>query len=91
MDWYCRNPLIVPIYGPYGMDNCIMVSIEVMNEDYEQHNLFFLVPSVRSCRSTVGIMVFWPRKYLLMNDEEVVIMKDQCHVIVYGVNNFLKK
>jgi len=73
------------------MDNCIMVLIEVMNEDYEQHKLFFLVPSVRSCRSTVGIMVFWPRKYLLMNDEEVVIMKDQCHVIVYGVNNFLKK
>ncbi len=73
------------------MDNCIMVLIEVMNEDCEQQKLFCLVPSVRYCKSIVGIMVFWPRKYLLMNDEEVVTMKDQCHVIVYGVNNFWKK
>jgi hypothetical protein len=26
-----------------------------------------------------------------MNDEEVVTMRDQRHMIVYGVNNLLKK
>jgi hypothetical protein len=26
-----------------------------------------------------------------MNDEEVATMRDQCHVIVYGVNNLLKR
>jgi hypothetical protein len=39
----------------------------------------------------VGIKVFWPYKYLSMNDEEVVMVRDQCHVIVDGVNNLLKK
>jgi hypothetical protein len=32
----CRDLLVVPIYGPYGVDNCIVVLIEVMNEDCEQ-------------------------------------------------------
>ncbi len=41
--------------------------------------------------SVVGIKVFWPCKYLSMNDEEVATMRDQCHVIVYGVNNLLKR
>jgi hypothetical protein len=31
----CKDPSIVHIYGPYGMENCIMVLIEAMNEDYE--------------------------------------------------------
>ncbi len=39
----------------------------------------------------VRIMVFWPCKYLSMNDEEVAKVRDQCHVIVDGVNNLLKK
>jgi hypothetical protein len=39
----------------------------------------------------VGIEAFWPYKYMLMNDEEVVMVKDQCHMIVDGVNNLLKK
>jgi hypothetical protein len=39
----------------------------------------------------VGIEVFWPCKYLLMNDEEVVIMRNQCHIIMDGVNNLSKK
>jgi hypothetical protein len=38
----------------------------------------------------MGIEVFWPCKYLLMNDEEVAMAKDQCQVIVDGVNNLLK-
>jgi len=39
----------------------------------------------------MGIKVFWPCKYLLMNDEEVVMARDQCHVIMDGVNNLSKK
>jgi hypothetical protein len=39
----------------------------------------------------VVVEVFWPCKYLSMNDEKVVMVKDQCHMIVDGVNNFLKK
>jgi hypothetical protein len=39
----------------------------------------------------MGIKVFWPYKYLSMNDEEVAMAKDQCHMIVDGVNNFSKK
>ncbi len=39
----------------------------------------------------VIIMVFWPCKYFSMNDEEVAKVRDQCHMIVNGVNNLLKK
>jgi hypothetical protein len=80
----CKNPLVVLIYGPCGMENCIVVLIEVMNEDCEQWKLFCLVPSVRYYGSTIGVEVFWPCKYLSMNDEEVMTMKDQCHMIVDG-------
>ncbi len=41
--------------------------------------------------SAVRIKVFWPCKHLLMNDEELAMTRDQCHVIVDGVNNLLKK
>jgi hypothetical protein len=49
----CRDLLIVPIYGPCGVENCIVVLIEAMNEDCEQWKLFFLVPSARYYRSIV--------------------------------------
>jgi hypothetical protein len=62
-----------------------------VNEDCEQRKLFCPVPNVRYYGSTMGIEVFLPYKYLSMNDEEVTMVKDQCHVIVDGVNNFLKK
>ncbi len=39
----------------------------------------------------MGIKVFWPCKYLSVNDEEVVMARDQCQVIMDGVNNFSKK
>lgn len=87
----CRDLLVVPIYGPYGVDNCIVVLIEVMNEDREQIKLFRPIPSVRYFKSMVGIEVFWPCKYLLMNDEEVVRMRNQCHIIMDGVNNLSNK
>jgi hypothetical protein len=32
----CRVPSVVPIYGPSGMEDCIVVVIEVVNEDCEQ-------------------------------------------------------
>jgi len=80
----CRGLLVVPIYGPCGMENYIVVLIEVVNEDSEQWKLFCLVPSVTYCRSTVGIEAFWPCKYMSMNDEEVAMVREQCHVIVYG-------
>jgi hypothetical protein len=32
----------------------------------------------------VGVEVFWPCKYLSMNDEEVATVRDQCHMIVDG-------
>jgi hypothetical protein len=31
----CRDPLVVFVYGPYVMENCKVVLIEVANEDYE--------------------------------------------------------
>ncbi len=42
-------------------------------------------------KSTMGIKVSWPCKYLSMNDKEVAIVRDQCHVIVDGVNKLSKK
>ncbi len=39
----------------------------------------------------MGIKVFWPCKYQSVNDEKVVMARDQCQVIVDGVNNFSKK
>jgi hypothetical protein len=55
----CRDLSIVPIYGPCGMENCIMVLIKFVNEECEQWKLFCLVPSARYCGSAVGIEVFW--------------------------------
>jgi hypothetical protein len=31
----CRDPLVIPIDGPYKVENCIVVLIEAMNDDYE--------------------------------------------------------
>jgi hypothetical protein len=31
----CKDPLIVLVYGPYGVEICKVVLIEAMNEDYE--------------------------------------------------------
>jgi len=42
-------------------------------------------------QSLVGIKVFWPCKYLSLNDEVVQMVIEQCHVIMDGVNNLLKK
>jgi hypothetical protein len=42
-----RDSLVVPIYGPYGVENCIVVLIEAMNEDCEQRKLFYPIPSAR--------------------------------------------
>jgi len=39
----------------------------------------------------VEIGIFWPCKYLSMNDEEAVMVRDQCHLIVDGVNNLSRK
>jgi hypothetical protein len=72
----CRDSSVVPLYGTYGVENCIVVLIEVVNEDCEQQKLFCLVPNVRYYGSTMGIEVFWPCKCLLMNDEKVAMMKD---------------
>jgi len=87
----CTNLSVVLIYEPYGVENCIVVLIEVVNEDCEQWKLLCPIPSVKYYESIVGIDVFWPYKYLSMNDEEVMMVKDQCHVIVDGANNLLKK
>jgi len=87
----CNDLSIVLIYGPFRMENCLVVLIEVINEDCEHRKLFCLVPSVRYYGLVVGIKVFWPCKYLSMNDEKVTMARDQCHVIMDGVNNLLKK
>lgn len=29
-----RDPSIVPIYGPCGVENCIVVLIQYVNDDY---------------------------------------------------------
>jgi len=87
----CTNPSVVYIYEPYGVENRIMVLTEVVNEDCEQWKLWCPIPNVKYYESIVGIDVFWPYKYLSMNDEEVMMVRDQCHVIVDGANNLLKK
>jgi hypothetical protein len=87
----CSDLSIVPIYRPCGVENYIVVSIEDVNEDCEHCKLFCLIPSVRYYELVVGIKVFWPYKYLSMNDEEVATTRDQCHMIMDGVNNLLKK
>jgi hypothetical protein len=71
-----KDPSVVPIYGPYGVENYIVVLIEALNEDYEQQKLFRLVPNERYFKSMVGIKVFWPCKHLLMNDEKIAIIRD---------------
>jgi hypothetical protein len=37
------------------------------------------------------IKVFWPYKYLSMNDEVIEMPIEQCHVIMDQVNNLSKK
>jgi hypothetical protein len=85
----CNNLLVIPIYGPCGVGNCIVVLIEI--ENCEHRKLFYLIPSVRYYGLVVGIKVCWPCKYLSMNDEKAVMTKNQCHMITNGVNNLLKK
>jgi len=41
--------------------------------------------------SLIGIEVFWPSKYLSLNDEVFQMVIEQCHMIMDGVNNLLKK
>ncbi len=66
-----RDPSIVPIYGPCGVHNCIVVLIEVVNCECEKWKLFYLVPSAKYCGLVVGIEFFSPYKYLLLDDEVV--------------------
>jgi hypothetical protein len=87
----CRNLSIILIYGPCGMENYIVVLIKAVNEAYEQRKLFCPIPSVRYCGSMVGMEIFWPCKYLSMNDEMVKTAIEQCHVIMDGVLHFSKK
>ncbi len=49
----CKDSSIVPIDGPCGMEKCIMVLIEAMNEDCEQWKLLYLVPNVKYYKSTI--------------------------------------
>jgi hypothetical protein len=49
----CRDLLVVPIYGPCGVENCIVVLIEDVNEDCEEWKLLCLVPSAKYCESTI--------------------------------------
>jgi hypothetical protein len=67
----CRDLLVVLIYGPCGVDNCIVVLIQDVNEDCEEWKLFCLISNARYYGSAIGIKVFWPYKYLFLNDEVV--------------------
>jgi hypothetical protein len=67
----CRDLSIVPIHGPCGMENCIIVLIEIVNENCEQRKLLYPIPSARYFGSIIRMEVFWPCKYLSMNDEVV--------------------
>jgi len=70
----CKDLSIVLIYGPCGVDSCIMVLIGIVHEDCEQWKLFYIVPTARYCGSTIVMEVFWPCKDLSMNDEVVDTM-----------------
>jgi hypothetical protein len=54
----CSHLLVVFIYGPCGVENCIVILIEAMKEDCEHLKLFYLVPNVRYYISMVGIKIF---------------------------------
>ncbi len=44
------------------MDNCIVVLIEIVHEDYEQRKLFYPILIAKYYESTIGMEVFWPCK-----------------------------
>ncbi len=87
----CKDPSQVPIYGPCGMENCIVILIETVFEAFEERKLFCLVLTMRYYGSSIRMEVFWPFNDLLMNDEVVVKVFNKGHVTMDGVNNLEKK
>ncbi len=53
-----RDPSFVWIYGPCGVENCMVVSIETMHEAFKEKKLFCLALTTRCCKLVVGMEVF---------------------------------
>jgi hypothetical protein len=87
----CKYPSFVLIYGQSGMENCMVLLIEIVHEASKERKLFCLAPTTRYCRLVIRMEVFWPFKVLLCNDELVVMVFNQGNLTMDGVNNLAKK
>jgi hypothetical protein len=87
----CRDPSLVLIYCLCGVENYLVVSIEVVHEAFEEWKLVCPTPITRYCRLTIRMEVFWPLKDISLNDELVVTMFDRGDLTMYMVNNLVTK
>jgi hypothetical protein len=55
---WCRNPSFVSIYCSCGVENFLVVLIEIMHKAFEEWKLFCPTPKARYCKSTIGNEVF---------------------------------
>ncbi len=69
-----KDASFVPIYGPCGVENYLMASIETMHEAFEKQKLFCPTPIAKYCESMIGMEVFWPFKNVFLNDELLVMV-----------------
>ncbi len=58
-----KDFVLVPIFCPFGIENCIIVSPSIMVTSFAQQNLFCLMQSGKWCGRVVGTWdYFWPTK-----------------------------
>ncbi len=54
----CKDSSLVLIYGSCGVEDCLVVSIEIVHEAFEEQKLFCPTPTTKYYRSMVGMEVF---------------------------------
>ncbi len=54
----CKDSSLVLLYCSWGVENCLVVSIETMHEAFKEQKLFCPTPTTKYCRSMVGMEVF---------------------------------
>ncbi len=84
----CKDSSLVPIYGPCGVDNYLVVSITIVHGAFKDRKLFCPTPTTRYCGWNGG---FWALKDVSLNDESDVMMLDQSNLTMCVVNNIAKK
>jgi hypothetical protein len=58
----CWDSSIISICWPCGVENCIMVLIEIVHEDYGQWKLFCPIRIAKYYELAIGMEIFWPCK-----------------------------